>query len=106
MVEDKLGIVKKISYFFFNFAPKAILCPRRPYIFWSIYSPVGAEIEKSSEKDFNGRISCRTKAQSIPGASIPGASGHTQILRYSDTQILRYSDTQMALGHKMALGPN
>ena len=45
-----------------------------PYI--CIYSPIGAKIEKSSEKDFNVRISCRTKAQSIPEG----------------------------LGHKMALG--
>ena len=33
---------------------------------WSIYGPIGAKIEKSFEKDFNVRISCRTKAQSIP----------------------------------------
>ena len=44
--------------------------------FWSIYSPIGAKIEKRFEKDLNVRISCRTKAQSIPEG----------------------------LGHKMALG--
>ena len=36
------------------------------YRFWFIYSPIGAKFEKSSEKDFNVRILCRTKAQSIP----------------------------------------
>ena len=41
-----------------------------------IYSPIGAKIEKSSEKDLNVRISLRTTAQSIPEG----------------------------LGHKMALG--
>ena len=34
--------------------------------FWSIYSPIGAKIEISFEKDFSVRISCRTLAQSIP----------------------------------------
>ena len=34
--------------------------------FWSIYSPIGAKLEKSFEKDLNVRISLRAKAQSIP----------------------------------------
>ena len=35
-------------------------------LIWSIYSPIGAKIEISFEKDFSVRISCRTLAQSIP----------------------------------------
>jgi len=34
--------------------------------FWSIYSPMGTKIEKRFEKRVPVRISCRTKAQSIP----------------------------------------
>ena len=39
---------------------------RSVFRFWSIYSPMGTKIEKRFEKRVPVRISCRTKARSIP----------------------------------------